>query len=839
MREAIEKFRDALRGRGIIVPDDLMTDGLMHRCDVDGGKRGKGDGAYLLHLDGIPAGGFENWRDGIGWQTWKANHGRTFTSEDRAAYRVRMDAARRAREAEDAKRKAEARERAAAIWTAAKPGPANHDYLTRKRIPPSGARLHGDLLVIPMRDGGIIQSVQFIGADGEKRFLTGGRVKGCYFSIGNPRGAVALCIVEGFATGATVHEATGHPVAVAFNAGNLGGVAKALRERFPDLRLILCADDDAKTPGNPGITKATDAARSVGGLLAIPDFGAERQEGQTDFNDLHQVRGADAVRACIANATAPVIPSSQPGSGDALGGDGLTVSIITAEGTPRPQAAVLIDIGRRHTLFHDPGGDAYARLGNGAVCAIGSGDYREVLGGEFYRLTRKGANRNALADAVTTLTAIAKHEGNAVQVFLRVGESDGGIVIDTGRPDRACHVVNADAWRTVETPPVHFRRSGKPLPLPEPAEPDFGLLWRYVNVRQADRVMIAAWLLAALKPRGPYPILVLIGEQGCGKSMTTRALKGTTDPSASPLRAPPQDVRDLLVAALSSWVLALDNMSGIDPRLADALCRLSTGGALSGRTLYTNSEETLIEVQRPVILNGIDDLATRPDLADRCIVLELPQLKQHATEHDLDAAFKLDACAIFAALLDGLRLSLRDARALDIGKPPRMADFAKWAAAGVPALGFTAKAFLAAYRANQAGAIEAGLDSSAVGQAVRAFMAHQATWTGPASTLLRELAVGADTTARSWPQSPKGLLNALRRLAPSLRHVGIKWRHARTAERNLIELACIKPGQVPQAPQVPQSGALSGGMELMEDDRPPCTGGVADENPLSGGMERF
>ncbi len=533
---------------------------------------------------------------------------------------------------------------------------------------------------------------------------------------------------------------------------------------------------------------------------------------------------------------------------DAPRSDSLTVSIITAEGKPRPQAAVLIDIGHQHGLFHDPGGEAYARLGNGAVYAIGASEYREILSGEFYKLTGKGASRNALADAVNTLAAIAKYEGDAARVFLRVGESDGDIVIDTGQKNRACHVVSADAWRTVQTPPIHFRRSGKPLSLPEPAEPAFSRLWRYVNVHPGDRVLIAAWLLAALRPRGPYPILVLIGEQGTGKSSTARVIKSLADPSASPLRAPPKDVLDLLVAALSSWVLALDNMSGADPKLSDALCRLSTGGALSGRTLFTNSEETLIEVQRPVILNGIDDLATRPDLADRCIVLELPQLQRRATEHDLAAAFKNDACAIFAALLDGLRLALRDSSALDIGELPRMADFAKWAAAGVPALGFTADEFLIAYRVNQAGAIAAGLDSSAVGQALRTFMAERPAWTGPASSLLRELAFGADTTARSWPRSPKGLINAMRRLAPSLRHVGIEWRQVRTAERNLIELACREPGQVPQAPQAPPpndgmtlmtharppcTGALSGTMELVEDARPPCTGGAPEDSPFS------
>ena len=159
--------------------------------------------------------------------------------------------------------------------------------------------------MVPMRTNRELHSLQYIGADGDKRFLTGGRVTGCYFSIGSMKDAAALCIAEGFATGASIHEATGRPVAVAFNAGNLLPVAKALRAKHPDLSLIICADDDAGTGGNPGLTKATEAAQEVSGLLAVPDFGPDRKDGATDFNDLAAAQGPEAVRRCI-EAAAPV-----------------------------------------------------------------------------------------------------------------------------------------------------------------------------------------------------------------------------------------------------------------------------------------------------------------------------------------------------------------------------------------------------------------------------------------------------------------------------------------------------------------------------------------------------
>ncbi len=270
MFEPNQQFRDAIQAAGLTPPDVIEADGKLRRFSSNG-KRGDGAGWYLLFSDGIPAGCFGDWRTGF-TQTWRADIGRTLTPAEEAAHRDKAQAMRREREVEEARRKAEAQTRAAAIWKAAPPAPDNHAYLARKGIKVHGVRLHKGALLIPMRADGKIHSLQFIGGDGEKRFLTGGRVAGCYFSIGDTRGAAALCIAEGFATGATIHQATGYPVAVAFNAGNLLAVAKAMRAKFPDLPLILCADDDRHTPGNPGLTKATEAARVVGGLLVIPSF---------------------------------------------------------------------------------------------------------------------------------------------------------------------------------------------------------------------------------------------------------------------------------------------------------------------------------------------------------------------------------------------------------------------------------------------------------------------------------------------------------------------------------------------------------------------------------------
>jgi putative DNA primase/helicase len=233
MNSVIEQFRSALAGRGIIPPPNLLGDGKLRRCDAEG-RNGKNDAAYVLHLDGIPAGGFENHRDGKGWETWRGDIGRQPTQAEEKQNRERIESAQKARAAEDARRRTEAATKAAGIWQGAAPASPDHPYLKRKGVGAHGLRVSRDALVIPMRDAtGALRSLQFIQADGTKRFLFGGQVAGCYFGIGKPHGV--LCVAEGFATGASIYEATGYAVAVAFNAGNLLPVAKALREKYPEV----------------------------------------------------------------------------------------------------------------------------------------------------------------------------------------------------------------------------------------------------------------------------------------------------------------------------------------------------------------------------------------------------------------------------------------------------------------------------------------------------------------------------------------------------------------------------------------------------------------------------
>jgi putative DNA primase/helicase len=268
----LDQFRQALAARSIIPPAEIVADGRMHRAAVEGARRGRADASYLVHPDGpVAAGGFENHKDGLGWQPWRANLDRRLNASEQAALKRRTTAIRAQREADVQERQATAAKRAESLWNAARPASNSHPYLLRKAVGAFGLRALREQLVIPLRDSsGRLWTLQFISPDGAKRFLTGGRKQGCYFSIGRP--VSTLCIAEGYATAASIFQATGHATAAAMDAGNLVHVAKALRAKFPELRLILAADNDVATPGNPGLTKAQEAARAVRGLVAYPVF---------------------------------------------------------------------------------------------------------------------------------------------------------------------------------------------------------------------------------------------------------------------------------------------------------------------------------------------------------------------------------------------------------------------------------------------------------------------------------------------------------------------------------------------------------------------------------------
>lgn len=298
MIDVIDQFSRAMAAAGLVpVRHAIVADGRLHRFRIDGDRAGKLNGWYALHLDGLPAGAFGDWKTD-GHHTWCAKADKDLTPDERADLRKRMDESRRLRDEESERLRAAARVRAEDLWSRANPTvSADHPYIKIKGIVQFGARQFGKMLVLPMRDvAGELHSLQFILPDGSKRFLTGGRKSGCFLLIGEiPDHPVY--VVEGWATGCSVREATGSPVVVCFDAGNLYPVCHALDtgDAMIGAGMVICADDDYLTEGNPGITKARLCAQKVGAAFIAPDFPSDRPRGFSDFNDYAKLYGADLV----------------------------------------------------------------------------------------------------------------------------------------------------------------------------------------------------------------------------------------------------------------------------------------------------------------------------------------------------------------------------------------------------------------------------------------------------------------------------------------------------------------------------------------------------------------
>ena len=292
MNNPMQAFRDAMRAAGYEPPDEIVP-GRFHRFSANG-KR-KDTAGYCRMFEDMRGGIFGDWRSGVE-QTWQAERTEDMTPADRAAYKQAIEAARKEREAEQVKVRQAASDRAAEIWAACEAANDNHPYLQAKQVRAFGIRQSRGSLVVPIKDiTGKLHSLQFIDAEGNKKFLTGGAIAGHFAGIGKLNGV--MHIAEGYATAASIHQATGDAVAVAFNAGNLEPVAKAIRKKFPDLDIRICADNDNSTPGNPGMTKAAAAAHAIKATVVAPEAG--------DFNDMAKQHGLEAVKQLVTAAPAP------------------------------------------------------------------------------------------------------------------------------------------------------------------------------------------------------------------------------------------------------------------------------------------------------------------------------------------------------------------------------------------------------------------------------------------------------------------------------------------------------------------------------------------------------
>lgn len=440
------------------------------------------------------------------------------------------------------------------------------------------------------------------------------------------------------------------------------------------------------------------------------------------------------------------------------------------------QAETLIQLAHHYfQLGVTDKGEAFVVRRDGANVAVmleaGTSDVKAILSKLYRRNYGKPPSANALGTAVLTLAGEA-HDLPRETIAIRVGRSGSAVVVDLGTTDGAAVVIQNGEWRVEARSPIVFRRTAltMPLPLPDPAG-NIRSLRALLNVTDETWPLLLGWMVAALIPDIGHPILMFGGQHGSGKTCAAKFVCGVFDPSSAPVRSQPTDPETWAITLAASYAAVIDNVSNIPGWWSDALCKAVTGDGLLRRALYTNASVAVLSFRRLVALTSIDAGSLRGDLGDRLVLVDLGEISKDRRlgEQALENAFRQAHPALFGGLLT---LAARVMERLPTTNPsrlPRMADFARVLAAMDASIGTSSFDLFTGQEARIAQDV---LDADIVGESIKRFMVGRTEWTGTMRELQSELRT--DETRRDWPKTPRALGGKVRRLAPSLRVIGIE-----------------------------------------------------------------
>lgn len=452
--------------------------------------------------------------------------------------------------------------------------------------------------------------------------------------------------------------------------------------------------------------------------------------------------------------------------------------------TDKSQTTALVDFARtRVKLFHDKNSAVYAQdLSTGETRRLDGRQFKDWLIASFYEFTGKSPRDQSIREALSTLSGLARHRGECCEVHIRAAYHDGKYYLDLGESGTSRTVcISTEGWNIMDNPPVCFLRPETLQSLPEPMRNgDISSLWNMINISEHDRLLAITWLIDCLRPETPFPVLELIGEQGSAKSTTQSMLRRLIDPNSCDLRAAPKTIEDIFVSAGVNWLVSYENISHLSPPMQDALCVLATGGGFAKRKLYSDADESVILVKRPVVLNGISAAVTAQDLVDRTISIETPFLKLRTEITDLWSQYNLHHSSLLGSLLSIFSESLSRLKHIELPQAdrPRLAEFAKLGMAVAETMGKTGEDFLNQFNASRQETIARTIDASPVASALIEWFEdnNKRTTVLPVKQLFLQVETKKPINTDSWPRSAKGFADSLRRIAPALRCIGIECR---------------------------------------------------------------
>ena len=598
--------------------------------------------------------------------------------------------------------------------------------------------------------------------------------KGYQWSLGDVRRVLYRLpqLLEGGREGRTLYVVEGEKDVHALEqAGqvatcNPGGAGKWRHEYGEAFRgssrVVIVADKDKS-----GRRHALEVAKSLDGIVPAVTI-VQAATGKDASDHLAAGLGVNAF---------------EPLEIDALGEDGEDADADDGRGTGRrSQADLLVALAETAEFFHHDDvayvtADVDGHEETWRLPSKGSESWLRLLA---HRAQKSAFSDQAIQTAIRMLMSRALFDGPEIQTAVRRVEADGVIWIDIGDNSRRVIKVTAHGWETrpyTRDLPIRFSRPQGLKALPTPVRGgDVAELRGLFNISDEEWPLFASCLVAYLDPRGPYPILNVMGEQGSAKSTCCQVIRALIDPNYAPVRRPPKNEGDLAVTSKNSAMLVIDNVSWVPDWLSDSLCSLATGAGWAPRAHYTNDEEALFYACRPTVLNGIGEIGTNADFLDRVVRITLPSLEEgRISKREFWNRFEEAAPRLVGVLLDALATGLRELPSVKIENPPRMADFAELAVASAPALGFDGHTFLSAYEVNRDQLRDTALDARPIaGRIIDLLFEEGGTWSGNAKALLERLKDPFERPPKGFPETFKALSNQIRFLVPVLRGKGIE-----------------------------------------------------------------
>ncbi len=435
------------------------------------------------------------------------------------------------------------------------------------------------------------------------------------------------------------------------------------------------------------------------------------------------------------------------------------------------------------------------------VFLVSSKEIKRHIRNLFYAKYQKPLNSNALKEVIETLEARAFNTSREVETFVRVGNTQDKIFVDLC--NKACEIVevSSEGVQVTNKLKVHFLRNDGMSELPRPIDGSIAHLKNILKVNDQNFYKILAWLIGAYWGRPPFPVLIIQGGQGSGKSTLTEMIRGLVDPSAVPLRGVVTNEQDLVVTANTSYVLVMDNVSEIKPTLSDILCRISTGGGFSKRQLFTDSEEVLFKIANPIIINGIDTIPDRPDLLERALFVELEPIScNRKTQRQMLNDFYDSLPNILGGIFTMLSNGLKVLPIIHIENPPRLADFAYLLKAVEEGNGLPSGVLYSTIDQSQSDLLQYSIESNSFITAIIEYLKVNYKYEGTVLDLLDQLNksphVGdkfrSDT---AWPKSPSKAGTLISRFEKYLNKVGICVTRSRSPDKHGARIIKIALGE--------------------------------------------